>query len=306
MVPYLYISGASYCGSTLLAFLLNSHPAMASISEAEGLIAAADVNSYTCSCGALLPECPFYSEVEHRIRELGSSFELANWRTAFRLSRHRLVDIALVRPLRSVALERIRDRVVPLFPNYRRAIRDIERRNTHLARAVLEIAGKRVFVDAQKDSIRLKFLQAAGDFDLRAIHLVRDVRGAASSFLKHSGTSAVTWAARAWRNANMNSERSRRYVPPDRWLRLRYDDLCADVQGTMDRISDFAGVERAAVPQNFYAVEHHIIGNEMRLERNPTIRKDESWKKRFTPADLEIIARVAGRENRYFGYTWPE
>jgi hypothetical protein len=304
-IPYLYVTGASYSGSTLLAFLLNSHPEAASISEVGGPYPGTDVRMYRCSCGAPLVDCPFYGELAARIRSMGSEFDLREWKTIFRFSRHRMINIPFARPLRSTLLETIRDRIVPLYPGYRGTMHDIARRNEHFARAVLELTGKRIFADAQKDSIRIKFLSDIESFELKVIHLIRDARGGAASFMKHSGRSDAAWAARMWAKMNLNADRARRFVVADRWLRIHYDDLCDDYQACMDRISDFAGVDRAAIPNNFFALEHHIIGNEMRMNRQQRITPDQSWKQRLSPADLSTIARVAGRTNRYFGFDWP-
>lgn len=308
-IPCVYITGTSYSGSTLLAFLLNSHPQMASISETVGPIVGTDFATYRCSCGALFVECSFYLELEKRMREAGEAgldFSLRQWRTRFEVDRERWIDIALARPLRNVFLERVRDAVVPMVPGYRRAIREVALRNAELARAALERLGKNIWVDAQKDSIRIKFLEQSGLFDLWVIHLVRDVRGGSASLMKYNNWTDAGRAARTWRNQNLNAERARRYVSPERWLQVRYDEVCDDVQGTMDRVADFVGVERAPVPADFTTVEHHIIGNVMRLRGVGEVRRDDSWKERLSVADLETIARVAGATNRHFGHSWPE
>lgn len=310
-VPYLYVAGASFSGSTLLAFLLNAHPQMASVSEVAGVvphgpITADFIDSYTCSCGKPLLECPFYRELEARIEAAGSTFDLRDWKTHFRVSRSRLIDVPLARNLGSGTAERIRDRLAPLFPGYRSAVDEVARRNLHFAQATLELTGKRVFVDAQKDPARVRFLGEMDSLDLRVIHLVRDARGGASSYMKNypEKNDAAT-AARKWQSVNMAADRARRHVPAERWMRVRYDELCADHTAVLDRIADFAGADRAPIPENFYDTEHHIVGNRMRLGRRTGISRDESWKERLSESDLETIGRIAGRANRYFGFDWP-
>lgn len=303
-IPYVSIIGASYSGSTLLAFLLNAHPQIVSISEM-GLARGVVAEKYRCSCGALLLQCPFFLELERRINGLGSTFSLRGWQTEFWLSKYRPLNIFLARPLRNVFLERIRDRLVPFVPGYRQAIAIISQRIAHFAQAALEITSKEVFADAKKDSMRIKFLRDIEQLDLKVIHLVRDVRGATASIMKYKGKDA-SWATRAWYNANMNAERARRYVSSHQWLRLRYDDLCENPQGTMDCISDFVGIRHAPIPKDFYKTEHHIIGNHMRLNKaQGVVRRDESWKDRLSAHDLDIIARLGGTANQYFGHDWP-
>ncbi len=104
----------------------------------------------------------------------------------------------LVRPLKIGLLEQIRDRLVPLWSGYQPAINEISQRIVHVAQAILAITGKKVFVDAQKDSIRIKFLQNIQQLDLKVIHLVRDVRAAVNSLMRHHRTDDVAWATRRW------------------------------------------------------------------------------------------------------------
>jgi hypothetical protein len=255
----------------------------------------------------LLLQCPFFLELERRIKALGSSFKLTDWQTLFQLSRHRWLNIFLVRPLRYTCLERIRDKLAPFWPGYQDAIRVIGQRVVHLAQAALAISGKVIFVDTQKDAIRVKFLQGIGQLDLKVIHLVRDVRGAVASYIKNTRIDDIALATRRWSIANAESERAKRYVSPHQWLRITYDELCADPQGTVDRISDLVGAERAPIPEDIYDGEHHIIGNHMRLKSKGSgvITLDESWKDRLSERDLKIIARLGGAANRRYGHQWP-
>ena len=42
---------------------------------------------------------------------------------------------------------------------------------------------------------------------------------------------------------------------------------------------------------DFRSVDHHIIGNQMRLSSTSEIRLDESWKKALTPEQMAEIER---------------
>ena len=142
--------------------------------------------------------------------------------------------------------------------------------------------------------------------DLRVIHLVRDVRGGAASYMKHDPGCDAETAAHRWLRANIAADRARTYIEPGRWLRIRYDELCSDYQATVDRIAGFAGVTRAAISEDLGATEHHIVGNTMRRSPRHGIKMDESWRTRLSVGDLEAIGRVAGKWNRSFGFDWPQ
>ena len=309
-IPYLYIAGASYTGSTLLAFLLNAHSRMASVSEVCGVLPSATIpedaiESYWCSCGVLLLQCPFYRELKTRIEDLGSTFDLRDWRTHFQFSRSRITQLLITHPLRFRALQWMRDSGVKLLPGFKRTAREVGLRSRHFAQATLAISGKQVFVDAQKDALRIRFLSEIPELDLKVVHLVRDARAGAASYMKHEPDCDAKTAARRWLRANVSAERARSYVEPNRWMRILYEELCSDYQNTVDRIADFVGVPRAAVPEDFGNTEHHIVGNTMRRGKRRGITLDESWKTRLTAGDLAAIRRVAGKWNRTFGFDWP-
>ncbi|MCI0574089.1 MAG: sulfotransferase, partial [Myxococcaceae bacterium] len=263
--------------------------------------------SYRCSCGALFRECEFWHGVARRTPELGwpvDPFRTNFWSTYFAPTGRRYLDALLIRSLRQTALTRLRDALVSGLPPLQRRLVATAEANWALARAVLEPKGARVFVDTSRDHQRPKLLSSSPHLDVYVIHLIRDLRANSSSIMKNHGLDAAT-AASIWRRANLESERGRRFFLPERWLRLRYEELCADVQGTLDRISDFLGVPRAPVPEDFRSVPHHMVGNRMRLGGSGEVREDTSWKERLSEGDLATIARVAGATSRRLGYDWP-
>jgi Sulfotransferase family len=306
-IRYVCIPGSPFTGSTMLGMLLNAHADCASIGAAVGLIARADLSTYRCSCGRLFRECEFWIDIEARTRALGhpvNVFKTNFWNTNLRLSRNRLINAALVRSLGWDRLNDIRDAVVGSVPPVRNAIADMGWSSWSLASAVLERTGKTVFIDTARDHQRPKYLAIHPLLDVKVIHLVRDPRGNSASIMKHTGADVAT-AARQWRRYNVEAARVRRYLPSESWLSLRYEDLCADATGVLDRISDFLGVRRGPTRAGTAERDTHVIGNKMRLKGVGEIREDRSWQTRLEAADLTVIARIAGPTSRRLGYNWP-
>ena len=304
---YVCLPGSRFTGSTLLGTLLNEHPECASIGAATGLIRRTDLTTYRCSCGALFRECEFWRDIAERTRTLGhpvNVFETNFWNTHLRLVRNRALNFVLARSLGSDALNRARDAVIWKVPSARERIGRMGWNSWSLATAVLERTGKRVFVDTARDHQRPKYLSRLPMFDLKVVHLVRDPRGNVASIMKHTGVDVAT-AARQWQHVNVEAERIRPYLPPERWLSLRYEALCADPAAVLDRIADFLGVRRVRMEGFDGGTPRHIIGNKMRMKGVSEIREDLSWQTTLTPSDLATIARVAGRTSRSFGYAWP-
>jgi hypothetical protein len=306
-VRYVCMPGSPYTGSTLLGFLLNAHPAFASIGAATGLTSRIDLATYACSCGERFLDCPFWLRLAARTAELGhpvTVFETDSWNTHVRLSRRRWLNGLLIRSLGSSALTAARDAILGRAGPIERRMREARSSSWSLARAVLETTGKAVFVDTARDHQRPKYLMGDPRLDVRVIHLVRDPRGNTTSIVKHTGVD-VPAAARQWRHYNVEADRVRERVPEGSWMRLHYEDLCADPQGTLDRIAAFIGVEPAPIPSDLAAVEHHIIGNSMRLRGVGEIREDQAWRTALGDGDLEVIARTTGSASHRLGYGWP-
>lgn len=304
---YVCLPGSRFTGSTLLGSLLNEHPECASIGAATGLIRRTDLATYRCSCGELFRQCEFWQDIAHRTHALGhpvNVFETNFWSTHLRLSHQPLVNFVLARSLGWEPANRARDGLLWRLPAVRKAIARMGWNTWSLATAVLQRTGKSVFVDTARDHQRPKYLSRLPMFEVKVIHLVRDPRGNAASIVKHTGVDVAT-AARQWRHVNVEADRTRRYLPAESWLSLRYEALCADPSGVLDQISDFLGIRRAGLAAGFGGGERHIIGNKMRMQRLSEIREDLSWQSTMGPADLATIARVAGRTSRRFGYPWP-
>ena len=81
------------------------------------------------------------------------------------------------------------------------------------------MTGKSVFVDTARDRDRPALLARNPELDVRAIHLVRDVRGSAASMLKHGIVNDAAAAARFWKRANLGAERVRQALAPGRSAR---------------------------------------------------------------------------------------
>ena len=109
-------------------------------------------------------------------------------------------------------------------------------------------------------------------------------------------------AAREWRATNAECEALRRRVPAPAWLQLRYEDLCRDPDAALGRCFSLVGLEAPPVAADFRAIEHHIVGNAMRLKPDAKIELNEKWRSTLPAADLATFDRIAGPLNRRLGY----
>ncbi|MCP4035651.1 MAG: sulfotransferase [bacterium] len=145
--PIIYITGLGHSGSTLLDLLLDSHSQTRSVGELAPLSSAAReghresvLRKRRCVCGAASKfECPFWGEVDRRLRkEHGTS----------------LLEIDVGAPDRDAFIHN----------------------NQVLYATLAAVSGCRFVIDSSKRRRRLKRLIETG-FDVRPIHLVREPHG---------------------------------------------------------------------------------------------------------------------------------
>jgi hypothetical protein len=301
---FVSVETPAYSGATLLAFLLGTHPRIATVGEMDGLIPREDPDEYLCSCGQRIKVCQFWQSVKIAMHTKGFEFDVAHFDTKFIVGGRRLILYLRTGSSRNHVLDSIRDAIFHAWPGEIRHLKALVARNVAFVEAVLEVTGKDVFVDTSKNRLRLQSLRKFSPLDVRAIHLVRDVRGVVASRLQRGEDIGAREAARQWVKSNQKLQTNLRSLPEEARVLLRYEDLCQDVPGTLERLFHFCGVDPGVKVTDFRAVPHHIVGNPMRLRAVSGIRLDERWKSLLTEDQLKEIEQAAGTLSRRYGYCW--
>jgi len=323
-VPYVYILAASHSGSTLLALLLNAHPEVISVGE---IVSGSRrvVDGYRCSCRQLIAECPFWRAVAEAVRREHPEFDLADFGIRWEPESPAWLRRTLRLEHRGRLAEAARDAALGLSSQWRRHFARTSACCVALARTLLAQGRARVVVDSSKLAHRLKLVRRIHDLDVKVIHLVRDGRAVALTYmdqqtyadasdpaLRRGGRGAapapaggempMAKAADEWRRCLRSAEHALAGVPAASWIRVTYEDLCARPEAVRERLFDFIGVDAARAATDFRAAEHHVVGNGMRLDTVSQIRLDERWKSVLSAQDLQVFDAVAGPLNRRLGY----
>lgn len=290
-----YITSSSYSGSTLLTFLLNTHPKICTAGEMEGW-AYSEPGSFLCSCGRPLEECPLFLEVQRGFRRAGLPFAFNEFGTAYRLTTNERVNRYLCGSLpfglSATPLESARDTLVQRLPVFSGRLRRQDHANRVFMKAAVDYAGAEVFLDATKDPYRLRRLGRIPELDIYVIHLVRDLRGVVLSDLESKKRRIdASQATQLWIK---QQQRILRVLPGFRRTRtLFYEDLCDSVEPTLAGLYEFIGLEPSEWNGDFRSVEHHVLGNSMRLGKVGTIVKSERWRTELSATELGEIERTA-------------
>jgi hypothetical protein len=190
-----------------------------------------------------------------------------------------------------------------------------------LYRALAATTGSTVIVDSSKWPSYGRMLEMLPDVDLRVVHLVRDPRAVAHSWLRKKelpdrdppehmyrtpADSSLHWSA--W---NVATEA----FWGDRLLRLRYEDFARRPRESVERILEFVGQgggrgrqggrELPFVSERTVELgtTHTVSGNPDRLRSGPVqIAEDGGWRARLARRDRWLVTALTFPLLYRYGY----
>ena len=292
-----YVLGTGRCGSTVLDILLGSHPDVCSTGELRQLPIVARGLRQPCSCGEDALSCPFWTKV---LAELEPAVPLAE------LDQGRRFEFTRALPRTALLLA---------FP--RSAVSRYARSLAALLRAISVQSGRPVVVDSSKHIGRAMILWKARGrgIDLRFVHLVRDGRGfvwskrrvldgqglGLSPQEKNVADLSVWWVV-----SNLLSSVLFR-LHPGRYLRVRYEDLVAKPERTLEGLGRFLGLDLTDVIATVrdhrpVPVGHVVGGNRLRFARGLVLKPDTEWQQNLPQDDERTFWGIAGWLARRYGY----
>jgi Sulfotransferase family len=309
-VKVLYIAGSGRTGSTVLSAILGQLDGFFSVGELINLWERGLIARRRCGCGIPVDRCPTWTATlamgfDGRAGELGAADAAPHGN-----------DSVGVDPVRMLALQRrhVRARYLPRVVAARRRGRSIGAEQyrqslQRLYRAVQQHSGCRVMVDSSKAPIYGATLEAIPGIDLYVVHLVRDPRATAYSWLRRKRLpdfgddrlmqrlsplrSAVLWLL--WQvTTELFWART-----PGRYLRLRYEDLVGDPVGAVLRILELVGEAPSRLPFTspttvWLAPTHSVSGNPNRFETGAIeLAPDDAWIHAMRHADRLLVTAIA-------------
>ncbi len=304
-VTVVYLGGFGRSGSTLVERVLGSAAGWVNVGELVDLARSVAPGDELCGCGTPFSRCPFWSEVG-QVAFGGWTPELLERLTTLHRGSARqrhLPGLLAKRGAPSADLVGLRDAYARVY------------------RAVAEVSGSDVVVDASKGPALGQALAGAPGVDLRVLNLVRDPRAVAWSWSKHverphvsSGAdemwripphrSAVQWAAL---QAEMHALAGLGGTPS---ARLRYEDFVADPVGSLRAATTALGVplDAADLPpvvdgRIVLGPSHGLSGNPGRFRSGPIeLRRDDGWATEMPRADRRTVTALTLPLLRAYGY----
>jgi hypothetical protein len=302
-IKLLYIASNGRSGSTILEMMLNANSRVWTLGEFHILPWEIRTNTKPCGCGTAVELCPFWEPIIRQHRKTIEEGTLTRFRRAHNVDRAvRIRELPFVFG-RKAAYSRQRAAQIQRYASD----------NEDILRAVQEQTGAMRpqpalwLVDSSKSPYRLLWLAASGRFDLRVIHLTKDPRAFAYSMIKaRRGASQAYWAARfavRWQVQNRQVDAViRHYLSPQHAIHLRYEELAAKPEATMERICHWLEIPfEPGAASRFRDGNHGIAGNPARAQSKP-IQLDEKWRFELPSALARISLLINARLARRYGH----
>jgi hypothetical protein len=297
MIDILYIAGSGRSGSTLLERILGQIDGCVSVGELRHLWRR-DPAEELCGCGLLLSDCDFWNRV---LNNVFGSQSLPDFDEIYTLQKK--VD---------------RIRYIPQMLGIYRGMTYSDNSAAYksilesLYSAIHDATGSRVIIDSSKDISTLFYLMTLPKMRVRIVHMIRDSRAVAFSWMRKKVRSHVKdnisymsvyspyKSAADWAYRNLLTELARKKAYD--YFQLRYEDLLSQPRNTVAQLASFIGLE--GVDLSF--VSHHSItltqdthtaaGNPMRFQKeNVSLHLDDAWQGEIKPLDKVIVTAM----------TWP-
>jgi Sulfotransferase family len=279
-------------GSTILAMLLGRIPGFLAGMEFQHIWLRGLRENSLCSCGEPFRSCPFWRDVgDEAFGGWGAidAEEMMSFQR--RIERHRHLPLHILPAINAA---------------YTRRLHTYGEIVARLYTAVQVVANCRWLVDNSKNPPTYFTLRSVPGIDLRLVHLVRDPRGVAYSWLKEVPRPDVQArefmprlrpfdAAKMWVGFNLSFHLLAGLGVPRRFL--KYEDFVADPAGELVAILRWLGEEVSSSDLDFleggrpfHLPEAHIFsGNPVRFKKTGlVVREDDEWKTRL-PGSAKVI-----------------
>jgi hypothetical protein len=304
-IKVLYIMGMTRSGSTILDRILGQCKGYFSLGEAYSIWDLNVLQNQRCGCGSPFNQCEVWTRIFERA--YGGIYP------------------GLARQMMLAWDGCLRTRHIPrMFSPYSGKLRTqrISRFKLHmekLYRAIRDITDTKVVIDSSKFPTYAKLLTEAPSIELYVLHVVRDPRAVAYSWLRrkkepstgnaegYMGKMTPTATAKLWDAWNIAGELAfaGRNIP---YLRVRYEDFIDEPRDTVEKIIDLVGEPVDTLPfisDNLIRlhVNHTLAGNPNRFSTGmQELRIDDVWNSKLDYRHKRLITSLTWPLLKRYGY----
>ena len=300
-VQVLYVAGIPRTGSTVLGQALANLDDVTFVGELN-FFWRRFANSELCSCGAPLPDCPFWSQVVDKALGEGA--------------------VRLAPGIADLERRVMRRRgVLSILPIGSRVwmtqhVRKILTLRAELYRAIGEVTGADWVLDAGKEPVYGSLIARIENCTLNTIHLVRDPRGVAYSWTKRVRSDSEPRdmprrgplaTSASWLVQNLVIQFGLQRLSSS-YIRVRYEDLASGLAEVVNVIAANAGAD--PLPAGSTAIlgkpgDIHLVAGNPGVRRAGTVSRmslDEEWRTSLSASQQRLVTAICAILMIPYGY----
>ena len=300
----MYVAGLGRSGTTILGNILGQVDGFVSVGEIRLIWDNGLIMNKICGCEAPFEQCemwqPIFSEAFGGMSKVDAR-KMIYLRESWARTKH--IPLMLAPPGRRLIEWRLAEYLDALGKLYR---------------AIQTVTGSRVIVDTSKFPSYSFVLGMAPSVDLRVVHLVRDPRAVAYSWMRkklqpdpetpeYTPQESPTGTSLRWAARNLGTEalwlRSK-----GRYRMLRYEDFIAEPRRSIQRALELVDEGTTPLPhvgeqEVKLGANHNIWGNPNRFQTGMVrLRPDDEWASRMRPEDRSLITALTFPLLARYGY----
>jgi hypothetical protein len=300
-VRILYVAGLARTGSTIIGQTLGGLPDVTFVGELS-YFWRRFANGESCSCRRPLPDCPFWSNVVSEAygtftRDQAKEIAAMEQRVLRRQWLLGLVLISNVTETRVMLNER-----------------------TRLYRAIVRVARTSWVVDTGKNPMFGNIIARLGAADVGTVHIVRDPRGVAFSWMKHIQSDSEPGdmdrqspakTAVHWLLENLLIQLSLQKLSKT-YIRVSYEDFVTRLPEVVREISFATGIAMGSLDdalnaQAIRAKDHHLVagnpGVRAHLNSSIPVVLDEEWQTKLPRSQRWLVTAICASLMAAYGYS---
>jgi hypothetical protein len=308
VVRVLYFAGSGRSGTTVVSNILGQLPGAFAAGELRYLWQRGVELDHLCGCGEAFSACPVWTAVMRRLRAgypvTGGTVDEAA------IGRRLLRRLRMARLPGALARDALGRRPLPAHAD--------DAVISRLYRAIADETGASFLIDGSKLPPYGLLLRQQPGLELYVVHLVRDPRATAFSWLRtkptrDSARGAQMQQQEIWKSSLLwtvwNLTVARLWANNDpRVCRLRYEDFVADPEGQLARVAAMVGADPADLPflapdRVSLAPTHSVAGNPNRHDTGVAhLRADDQWRTAMARGDRAVVTLITAMGLRRFRY----
>lgn len=175
--------------------------------------------------------------------------------------------------------------------------------------AYAERDGKKLYGDKTPGSVTQIELLAELFPEAKFVHIIRDGRAVALSYLERPewGPETMAEAANHWKNRVRRGRAAGRAIGADRYMEVRYEDVVAEPEMVARTVCDFLGLEFEYGMLRYHEKSKEFIASTKDPEAFKNLSRPitgglRAWEEEISPGDQNLFEAIAGDLLEELGY----